>query len=106
MRQSLAFKTLAGETKIKLLPSSWPTDALPSSTSSLLSISSKRGLLAAAGPNSLVIAETEAVRKAFKADGPANNNIKTFTPALTIDGVPRLSQVAFTSDGTYLVICA
>jgi nucleoporin NUP159 len=104
--QSLGYNTFAGETKVKLLPEPWPTDALPSSTSSLFSITSKRGLVAAAGPNSLVIAETSAVRAAFDdPKQPAENNIKPFTPALTLP-VPRLSQVAFTSEGTYLVICA
>jgi nucleoporin NUP159 len=105
MDQSLGFKTFAGETKIKLLPSPWLADSLPSSTSSLLSISSKRGLLAAAGPSQLVIAETEAIRDCFTRPAKAENNIKEFTPALTID-VPRLSQVAFNSDGSYLIICA
>lgn len=105
MEQSLAFKTFAGETKIKLLPSPWLPDSLPSSTSSLLSISSKRGLLAAAGPGQLVIAETKAVRDCFTGPAKIQNNIKDFTPALTID-VPRLSQVAFNADGSYLIICA
>ncbi|TID13908.1 hypothetical protein E2P81_ATG06972 [Venturia nashicola] len=103
--ESLGFKTFAGETKIKLLPSPWTVDSLPSSTSSLLSISSKRGLLAAAGPGQLVIAETKAVRDCFTGPAKVENNIKDFTPALTID-VPRLSQVAFNSDGSYLIICA
>jgi nucleoporin NUP159 len=105
MQQSLGFKTFAGETKIKLLPSPWLPDSLPSSTSSLLSISSKRGLLAAAGPSQLVIAETKAVRDCFTGPAKVENNIKEFTPALTID-VPRLSQVAFNSDGSYLIISA
>lgn len=105
MDQSLGFKTFAGETKIKLLPSPWTADSLPSSTSSLLSISSKRGLLAAAGPGQLVIAETKAVRDCFTGPAKIENNVKDFTPALTID-VPRLSQVAFNSDGSYLIICA
>jgi nucleoporin NUP159 len=71
----------------------------------LLSVSSKRGLLAAAGPSQLVIAETKAVRDSFTGPGKIEDNIKEFTPALTID-VPRLSQVAFNSDGSYLIICA
>jgi len=103
--QSLGFKTFAGDTKIQLLPSPWPVDALPSSTSSLFSIASQRGLVAAAGPNSLVIAETPAVRAAFDAKVAAPTNIKPFTPKHTFE-VPRLSHVAFTSNGDYLVICA
>jgi nucleoporin NUP159 len=45
------------------------------------------------------------VRAAFDADTKAENNVKPFSPALTLP-VPRLSQVTFTSDGAYLVICA
>jgi nucleoporin NUP159 len=45
------------------------------------------------------------VRAAFDADAKAENNVKPFTPALTLP-VPRLSHVAFTTDGGYLVICS
>lgn len=38
-------------------------------------------------------------------EGPAENNVKSFTPQLSIE-VPRLSQVAFSSDENYLIICA
>lgn len=70
-----------------------------------MSIASRKGLLAAAGPDSLVIASTDAVRKAFHADVPANNNVKPFTPQATIS-IPRLSQLAFSTDETYLAIAA
>jgi nucleoporin NUP159 len=81
-------------------------NGLPSPTSSLLSISSKQGLLAAAGPSSLILARTKAVRDAFTAEGnEVAENVKEFRPALEIS-VPKLSQVAFTADGTYLVIGA
>ncbi|KIW02773.1 hypothetical protein, variant [Verruconis gallopava] len=101
--ETLNFKALNGEKKVKLLRQPWPLNDLPSSTSSLLSISSKQGLLAAAGPNSLVLARTKAVRDAFtNEDG---QDVRDFQPAMEIP-VPKLSQVAFTADGAFLVICA
>jgi nucleoporin NUP159 len=60
--------------------------------------------LAAASPDRLVVASTESVRKAF-TDPTSGGNIKSFTPALSIP-VPRLSHVAFTSDGSCLVLAA
>lgn len=106
MHQGLGFHSLAGEVKIRLLPSPWPSDALPHPTASLLSIASRRGLLAAAGPESVVIAGTESVRQAFSASVNAENNIKPFTPQLTLDVGTRVSQVAFSADENYLVISA
>lgn len=103
--ESLGFLSLAGDTKLRLLPNPWPSEALPPPTSSLFSIASNKGLVAAASPNTLVIATTDAVRQAYSADGPAENNVKAFTPQATIS-VPRVSQVAFTADESHLVICA
>jgi nucleoporin NUP159 len=51
-----------------------------------------------------VLARTKAVRDAFSKEG-GEDNVKDFQPALEIN-VPKLSQVAFTADGTFLVICA
>ncbi|EON67004.1 hypothetical protein W97_06120 [Coniosporium apollinis CBS 100218] len=103
--EQLGFMALAGESKVRLLPTPWPTNALPPPTSSLLSIAQTRGLVAAAGPDALVIAGTETVRKAFGADAPAENNVKPFKPELTVPN-PRISQVAFSSDENFLVISA
>ncbi|KAJ9647140.1 hypothetical protein H2199_002126 [Coniosporium tulheliwenetii] len=103
--EQLGFMALAGESKVRLLPTPWPTNALPPPTSSLLSIAQKRGLVAAAGPDALVVAGTETVRKAFSADAPAENNVKPFKPELAIPN-PRISQVAFSSDENFLVISA
>ncbi|KAI9699834.1 MAG: hypothetical protein M1820_007007 [Bogoriella megaspora] len=101
--EALGFTALAGESKVKLLPSPWPADSLPSPTSSLISIASGKGLLAAAGPEQLVIASTSSVRDAFRnQDG---GKIKQFTPQLSIP-MPRISQVAFSSDENFLVISA
>ncbi|KAL1301718.1 hypothetical protein AAFC00_005926 [Neodothiora populina] len=102
---SLGFQAIAGETKLKLLPNPWPEDQLPPPTASLLSIASKKGLVAAAGPDSLVIASTEAVRKGYRSDTPPDDNVQPFSPQTTIS-IPRVSQVAFSSDESCLVITA
>lgn len=53
-----------------------------------------------------MIANTDKVREAFKADGPkTSNNVKSFEPQLTLS-TPRISHVAFSSDSKYLTICA
>lgn len=85
---------------------SWPADSLPPSTSSLLSIASRTGLLAAAGPESVIIASTQSVRDAFSAQGLADGHVKPFNPQLTLGVRTRVSQVAFTADERYLVISA
>lgn len=104
--QALGFLSIAGDAKVRLLEASWPTDNLPPPTSSLMSIASNKGLLAAAGPNSVIIARTESVRQAFAAPGPAGNDVKPFTPQLTIPIGMRISQVAFSADENFLVISA
>lgn len=85
---------------------SWPAENLPPSTASLLSIASRTGLLAAAGPESVIIASTQSVRDAFSAEGFADGHIKPFNPQLILGVGMRVSQVAFTADERYLVISA
>lgn len=102
--QAIGFQTLAGEAKVRLLPTPWPSDALPPPTASLLSIASRKGLLAAAGPDSVILASTESVRQAFSSEG--GGNTKSFTPQLTLPVGVRVSQVAFTADEEHLVISA
>lgn len=104
--QALGFQALDGESKVRLLPTPWPTNALPPPTSSLLSVASKKGVVAAAGPESVVIASTESVRDAFKANAPSGGDIKPFQPQLTLQIGTRISQVAFSSDESVLVISA
>ena len=70
----------------------------------MLSIASEKGLLAAAGPDSVIIASTEAVRQAFSA--PGDSNIKSFNPQLTLNLSMKISQVAFSADEDYLVLSA
>jgi nucleoporin NUP159 len=71
-----------------------------------MSIASRRGLLAAAGPDSIVIAETEAVRKAFQAPSSGDTEMRPFQPQLTIPMPMRVSQVAFSTDEALLVLSA
>lgn len=102
--QGIGFQGIAGEAKLQLLPSPWPSDALPPPSASLLSIASKKGLLAAAGPESVIIASTELVRQAYTA--PDGGNVKTFSPQLTLNLGMRVSQVAFSADEEYLILSA
>ena len=102
--QSLGFKAISGDVKLRLFPSPWPADRSPPTTSSLLSVSSIRGLLAAAGPDTLVVASTDTVRKTFSLT-TGEDNTNNLKPELSIP-VPRLSHVAFTSDGSCLIIAA
>ncbi|KAL8701462.1 MAG: hypothetical protein Q9201_004883 [Fulgogasparrea decipioides] len=104
--EALGFQALAGEAKVRLLPSPWPTDALPPTTASLLSIAPQKGLLAAAGPDAVVIASTEAVRRAFVDGDVTDGNVKAFTPQLSLKLGIRISQVAFSADESFLVLSA
>lgn len=71
-----------------------------------MSTSSRKGLLAAAGPDAVIIASTESVRRAYTAADPGLNNVKPFSPQLTIPIGMRLSQVAFSADENFLVLSA
>lgn len=104
VQQNIYFRALSGSTKIQLLPTPWPADQLPPPTSSLMSIASRRGLVAASGPDVVILATTESVRKAF--EGPAGGDAKQFEPQLKIHMSMRISQLAFTADEQYLVLSA
>ena len=104
--KGLGFQAIAGEAKLRLLPSPWPQDFPPPPTASLLGIASKKSLLAAAGPDLVIIASTDSVRQAFAPSNTPGNNFKSFTPQLTINIGTRISQVAFSADEQYLVISA
>ena len=80
-------------------------DALPPPTASLLSVASKRGLLAAGGPDSVVGASTKSIRDAFTTKKD-KSDIRSFTPQLTIPVGMRISQVAFSANENHLVISA
>jgi nucleoporin NUP159 len=101
--ENIGFQALAGDAKVQLLPSAWPAGALPLPTASLLSIAQGKGLIAAAGPDSVVVASTEAVRTAFSTPG---DDVKAFKPQLVLPIGMRVSQVAFSSDESWLAISA
>jgi nucleoporin NUP159 len=71
-----------------------------------MSVASHKGLVAAAGPNAVIIATTESVRKAFKDPAPRDGNFKSFQPQLTLPMQMRVSQLAFSADELYLVLAA
>ncbi|KAK3718683.1 hypothetical protein LTR37_004900 [Vermiconidia calcicola] len=105
--EQVGFQAASGEDRVRLLSSPWPTDNLPTTTSSLLSVASSKGLLAAAGPDALVIATTKSVRDAFLHERaePGTKVVSTFKPQATIP-VPRVSQVSFSSNESCLVVAA
>ena len=102
--EQLGFQALASENKVRLLPTPWSSEQFPITTASLLSVASGRGLLAAAGPDALVIATTESVRQAASS-GSKDKTKQGFKPQATIP-VPRVSHVVFSSDESCLVISA
>ncbi|OMP85951.1 Nucleoporin [Diplodia seriata] len=112
--QHLGFAAIAGRNpktkitnKLKLLPSPWRVDDLPPAESNLFTAAPKKGVVAAAGPDCLVIASADSIRAALTSDRDESNKdpVVPFNPELTIT-LPRLSQIAFTSDEQYLVISA
>ncbi|KAK1067144.1 hypothetical protein LTR74_006686 [Friedmanniomyces endolithicus] len=102
--EQLSFHAISGDDQLRLLPTPWPSEGLPPPYASLLSVASSRGLVAAVGPFTLVIAKTDSVRKAF-AEKKAGGKTVPFTPEATIS-VPRVSQVAFSSNEACLVVVA
>jgi nucleoporin NUP159 len=106
LTQALGFLALGGEAKVQLLPSPWPSDNLPPPTASLMSIASQKGLLAAAGLDTVIVASTESVRKAFQEPRSGDSEVRPFRPQLTLPMPMRISQVAFTADENYLVLSA
>ena len=121
--QHLGFKALAqgkaGPKKVKLLPP-WPADQLPSPSATLLSITAKYGLLAAAGPGALVVTSTEGVRNAYQhqtlsetikddADPRLQRRDLDVVTDLAVDitlSVPSLRHVVFSTEGEFLVVSA
>ncbi|EXJ89592.1 hypothetical protein A1O3_02659 [Capronia epimyces CBS 606.96] len=102
----LGFAALNGEAKVRLLPTPWPSDALPPPSSSLLAIASAKGLLAAAGPDALYITSTAKIRDSFRSSAPsADETVRPFTPEIKI-AVPRITHLAFSADESVLVVAA
>ncbi|KAL1956524.1 hypothetical protein VTO42DRAFT_7087 [Malbranchea cinnamomea] len=104
--QEVGFLSIAGDTKVKLLPTPWPADSLPPPTCSLLAVASSKGILAAAGPQGIVVASTDAVRKAYYSEATDDSNTRVLQPQLEINFPGRISHLAFSSDEDALVVAA
>ncbi|KAK5172809.1 uncharacterized protein LTR77_002929 [Saxophila tyrrhenica] len=102
--EHIGFRTASSEDRVQLLPSAWPADNLPPTTSSLLSVAPRKGLIAAAGPEAVVVATTDSLRHTFLHEA-ASQGVKSFTPQATIQ-LQRASQVSFSSDESCLVVAA
>lgn len=106
VRQQLGFQSINGEAKVKILRSPWPLGALPPPTASLLSVASSKGIMAAAGPDGVVVIRTESVRRAtcaIQKGADPEDNIKPVDPDIMLP-VPRASHVVFSSDESVLVV--
>lgn len=69
-----------------------------------MSVASHKGLVAAAGPDGVIVATTQSVRKTF--DSSEGGKLKPFQPQLKIPMPMRISQLAFSADESYLVLSA
>lgn len=71
-----------------------------------MSIASHKQLIAAAGPDVVILASTEAVRKAFEQPKSAGSDIRPFQPQSRLPMPMRISQLAFTADENHLILSA
>ncbi|KAI1375508.1 hypothetical protein F4677DRAFT_421467 [Hypoxylon crocopeplum] len=101
--EALGFLSLAGDAKLRLT-SQWSPP--PVGNASLISIASRQGLVAAAGPDAVVLASTEAVRKAFDSPKDGDSEARAFEPQLKLPLPIRICQLAFTADEAYLILSA
>lgn len=69
-----------------------------------MSVASHRGLVAAAGPDAIIVATTKSVRASFES--PEGGKLKPFQPQLKLPMPMRISQLAFSADESYLVLSA
>ncbi|KAK4229757.1 putative nucleoporin [Podospora fimiseda] len=101
--EGLGFLSIAGDAKVQLT-SKWSPPPAP--TASLISIASRKGLIAAAGPDAIHIATTESVRKAFEGDRIGDSEVRSFTPQAKVPLPIRISQLVFTADEQHLILSA
>lgn len=101
--QSLGFRALAGDAKVQLTPKWSPS---PAPSASLLSIASRKAIVAAAGPECIYIAPTDSIRKAFEGDKHGDSEIRPFEAEVKIPMSMRVSHLAFTPDEQYLIMSA
>lgn len=71
-----------------------------------MSVASQKGLIAAAGPDVVIVATTESVRKAFEGPSSGDSGFRPFQPQLTLPLPMKISQLTFSSDEAYLVLSA
>ncbi|SPQ18296.1 cd9b819e-1b2b-4a8a-ad87-9d284fbf9ba0 [Thermothielavioides terrestris] len=101
--EGLGFLSIAGDAKVQLT-SKW--SPAPAPRASLLSIASRKGLVAAAGPDAVHLATTESVRKAFEGEKNGDSEVRPFNPQAKVPLPIRISQLAFTADEQYLILSA
>ncbi|OHE99555.1 hypothetical protein CORC01_05133 [Colletotrichum orchidophilum] len=101
--EALGFKSIAGDAKLRLT-SIWSPP--PADTASLISIASRRGLVAAAGPDGITITSTDSVRKGFEGEKEGDSDVRTFQPQGKLPMSMRVSQLAFSADENYLILSA
>jgi nucleoporin NUP159 len=101
--QRIGFQAIARNVKLKLLPSPWPADALPPPSASLLSVASSKGVLAAGGPDGVVVVKTDSARHATYAKAAEGDDIRMIEPEVKVP-LPRPSHVLFSVDEAVLVL--
>ncbi|KAK1730895.1 uncharacterized protein BDZ83DRAFT_688884 [Colletotrichum acutatum] len=101
--EALGFKSIAGDAKLRLT-SAWSPP--PADTASLISIASRRGLVAAAGPDGITITSTDSVRKGFEGEKEGDSDVRAFQPQGKLPMPMRVSQLAFSADENYLILSA
>ncbi|KAE8388104.1 hypothetical protein BDV23DRAFT_117700 [Aspergillus alliaceus] len=102
--EEVGFKGVSSDCNVRLLPTPWPENALPAPSSSLLAVAPTKGVVVGAGPDSLVIASSDAVRKAISAPTDDKAKTKPFEPQATIPLPARPTHVAFTSGDDALIL--
>ncbi|CAI7589432.1 unnamed protein product [Penicillium bialowiezense] len=101
----IGFKGVSGDANIRFLPTAWPNDALPAPTSSLLAVAHTKGLVVGAGPDALVVSNTETIRASIEAPaGEDMEKTKAFQPLATIPLPSRPTHVAFTPGDDGLIL--
>ncbi|KAH8704878.1 putative nuclear pore complex subunit Nup159 [Talaromyces proteolyticus] len=100
----LGFLGVDKDCHIRFLPTPWPADSLPQPTSSLLTVSSTKGLVVGGGPNGLIIATTKSVRDAIAAKADTGVKTKPFQPQGQIPLPSRPTHVAFCAGDSALAV--
>ncbi|KAJ4404244.1 hypothetical protein N0V82_010527 [Gnomoniopsis sp. IMI 355080] len=101
--ERLGFLPLAKDAKVQLTPKWSPP---PAPTASLLAVASRRAIVAAAGPDTIYVSPTDAVRKAFEGPKDGDSEIRAFEGHVKIPMPMRISHLAFTPDEQHLIMSA